>query len=87
MSEQGPLSGQVLGGKYRLGALLGQGGFGAVYQAENQILQRPQAIKVLLEERFSDARFLSAFCARRARWVRWITPILCMSMIWVRRVI
>lgn len=66
MSEQGPLSGQVLGGKYRLGALLGQGGFGAVYQAEEQVLQRPQAIKVLLEERFSDARFRERFL-REAR--------------------
>lgn len=66
MTMQGPLSGQTLGGKYLLGELLGKGGFGAVYKAENQVLGRPQAIKVLLEEHFSDAKFRERFL-REAR--------------------
>lgn len=66
MTMQGPLSGQALGGKYLLGELLGKGGFGAVYKAENQTLGRSQAIKVLLEEHFSDAKFRERFL-REAR--------------------
>lgn len=66
MTLQGPLSGQTLGGKYLLGELLGKGGFGAVYKAENQMLGRPQAIKVLLEEHFSDPKFRERFL-REAR--------------------
>jgi serine/threonine protein kinase len=66
MIKQGPLSGQVLGGKYLLGELLGKGGFGAVYKAENQMLGRPQAVKVLLEEHFSDVKFRDRFL-REAR--------------------
>jgi serine/threonine protein kinase len=66
MLKQGPLSGQTLGGKYLLGELLGQGGFGAVYRAENQMLHRQQAVKVLLEERFSEEKFRERFL-REAR--------------------
>jgi streptogramin lyase len=66
MMPHGPLSGQTLGGKYLLGELLGRGGFGAVYQAENQLLHRPQAVKVLLEEHFSDTKFRERFL-REAR--------------------
>jgi len=66
MAKQGPLSGQKLGDKYLLGDLLGKGGFGAVYQAHYLLLNRPQAIKILLEEHFSDPRFLDRFL-REAR--------------------
>jgi serine/threonine protein kinase len=66
MLKQGPLSGQTLGGKYLLGEMLGKGGFGAVYQAENQLLHRQQAVKVLLEEHFSDEKFRDRFL-REAR--------------------
>jgi hypothetical protein len=33
MAEQGPLSGQKIGEKYLLNELLGEGGFGAVYNS------------------------------------------------------
>lgn len=61
MTEQGPLSGQVLGGKYRLGERLGKGGFVEVYQAEKMLLQRQQAIKVLLEHHAGDPKFRESF--------------------------
>ncbi len=66
MMQQGPLSGQMLGGKYLLGELVGKGGFGSVYKAENQMLHRQQAIKVLLEEHFGDEKFRERFL-REAR--------------------
>ncbi len=66
MGKPGPLTGQTLGGKYLLGDLLGKGGFGAVYQAQYVLLNRPQAIKILLEEHFSDPKFRERFL-REAR--------------------
>jgi hypothetical protein len=60
-AQKGPLSGLVLGGKYELQELLGRGGVGAVYQAYNQLLKRPQAIKVLLEHYGADPKFQERF--------------------------
>jgi serine/threonine-protein kinase len=52
-----------MAGEYRLGRLLGEGGFGAVYEAEHPLLKRRAAVKVLhrVAERDSDAvqRFIS----------------------------
>ncbi len=52
MSDQRPTlrAGAVIGGKYRLDRLLGEGGMGAVYAAENLQLRAPVAIKVLHPE-------------------------------------
>jgi serine/threonine protein kinase len=61
MAEQGPLTGQRLGEKFLLGELLGQGGFGAVYKAQHLLLNRPQAIKVLLEQHFASPKFRERF--------------------------
>ncbi len=61
MEEQGPLTGQRLGDKFLLGELLGQGGFGAVYKAQHLLLNRPQAIKVLLEQHFGSPKFRERF--------------------------
>ena len=47
---EGPLSGQVLGGKYRLGGLLGKGGVGSVYDAVQLDLGWPVEVKVLHPE-------------------------------------
>lgn len=81
MAEQGPLSGQVLGGKYLLGELLGEGGFGMVYAGQHLLLDRPQAIKLLLEHYFSRPKFRERFL-REARMEQHLTiSILCISMI------
>ncbi len=50
--------GTILGGRYRLASLLGQGGMGAVYRAEDLTLEQPVAIK------FLDSRF-----AERSDWI------------------
>lgn len=46
MGKQGPLSGQQVN-KYRLGDLLGSGGMGVVYKAQDTQLNRPVAMKVM----------------------------------------
>jgi eukaryotic-like serine/threonine-protein kinase len=38
-------AGPLLGGKYRLGGLLGEGGMGAVFEARNELTQRRVALK------------------------------------------
>ena len=45
--------GQQLG-PYRLTRLLGEGGFGEVYEADHRLLQQKRAIKLLLERHFHD---------------------------------
>ena len=45
--EEAIHSGRILGGRYRLGERLGQGGWGSVYAAMQVDLGRPVAIKVL----------------------------------------
>src|ERR1700722_13945478 len=52
-AQEGPLTGRLLGGRYRVGALLGAGAMGCVYAAEHLERGRPCAVKVI---RRSSAR-------------------------------
>lgn len=61
MAAPGPLTNQKLGEKYLLGDLLGQGGFGAVYRARHLLLNRQQAVKILLEQHFTSPKFRERF--------------------------
>jgi serine/threonine protein kinase len=61
MEKRGRLTGKTLGGKYRLGELLGSGGVGAVYRGHHLLLNRPQAIKVLLEQHSHEQKFRERF--------------------------
>jgi serine/threonine-protein kinase len=48
--DEGPASGQILAGKYRLEERLGEGGMGVVFAAEHLVLQQRVAVKFLSEE-------------------------------------
>jgi len=75
------LVGQVLGGKYRIVRFLGKGGFGAVYEAKDEILGASVAVKLLTpeameqhdakEQFLGEARLLTTL--DHPNVVRWIT--------------
>ncbi|MBA3851381.1 MAG: Stk1 family PASTA domain-containing Ser/Thr kinase, partial [Chloroflexi bacterium] len=53
--------GRVLGGRYRLIELLGQGGMATIYRAQDARLGRDVAVKVLRAEYGSDEAFVARF--------------------------
>jgi len=53
--------GQVLGGRYQLEALLGQGGMSAVYRATDPNLRRTVAIKLIHSHLAADPEFVRRF--------------------------
>src|SRR5439155_6043550 len=53
--------GSVLGGRYRLVELLGQGGMATIYRARDSQLERDVAVKVLRPEYGADPDFLERF--------------------------
>jgi hypothetical protein len=57
---------RTIEGRYRLERLLGRGGMGAVYEAFDEHLRRPVAVKILLPALFGDAEALRRF-EREAR--------------------
>ena len=58
IGKPGPLTGKVLGKRYLLGDVLGEGGFGMVYAAVQQDLGRTVAVKVLHDYRGDDLHAL-----------------------------
>jgi serine/threonine-protein kinase len=70
MEGIGDLDGHVLGGRYRLGEKLGQGGMGAVYAAMQTSLGRRVAIKVLLPLLSKDASLVARFRGEAERAAR-----------------
>ncbi|MGN6332862.1 MAG: serine/threonine protein kinase [Motilibacteraceae bacterium] len=68
----GPRPGLLLGDRYRLEELLAVGGMGAVWQATDELLDRPVAVKLLRPELAADPSFLARFRAeaRHAAAVR-----------------
>jgi serine/threonine-protein kinase len=52
---------QLLGNRYRIIAKVGEGGMATVYQAEDTLLERKVAIKVLRDQYASDPSFVERF--------------------------
>src|SRR5690349_9145581 len=57
---------EVLAGRYELLDVIGRGGMGEVFRAEDRILRRVVAVKVLPAERSEDETFVARF-EREAR--------------------
>ena len=55
------LEGSLIDGRYRLGTMLGEGGMGAVYRAEQVYLHRAVAVKVLHPEFAASAEAVARF--------------------------
>jgi predicted ATPase/tRNA A-37 threonylcarbamoyl transferase component Bud32 len=59
--EADTLFGTSIDGKYRIEALLGRGGMGAVYLARQLLLDRPVAIKLIRSDQVGDGAALERF--------------------------
>lgn len=62
--------GEALGDRYRLVERIGRGGHGEVYRARDESLDRPVAVKVLSQPKYSDPRTTGEFHARFDREAR-----------------
>src|SRR3954471_24205460 len=71
---QPPLGNRRLKGRYKLGGVLGHGSLGVTYRAEDTLLQRPVAIKMLADRYADDAVFRERFMAATASAGRLIHP-------------
>jgi hypothetical protein len=69
-----PLGNKRLKGRYKLGAILGQGSLGMTYRAEDVLLQRPVAVKMLADRYVDDSAFRDRFMAATAAAGRLIHP-------------
>ena len=56
-----PAVGQLYGNRYRLQLRIAIGGMGEVWQAEDDLIRRQVAIKILKDEYLSDPNFLERF--------------------------
>jgi serine/threonine protein kinase len=70
MSRMNLSAGTALSGRYRLVERIGRGGYGEVFRARDESLDRPVAVKVLRRPEGSEARGATGFLARFDREAR-----------------
>jgi len=63
-----------LKGRYEVGVVLGHGSLGTTYRAQDRLLERPVAVKVLADRYADDAAFRERFMAATAAAGRLIHP-------------
>jgi len=73
-SGQPPLGNKRLKGRYKLGSVLGHGSLGVTYRAEDTLLQRAVAVKMLADRYADDSVFRERFMAATAAAGRLIHP-------------
>ncbi len=61
MSEQGSMTGKIFGGRYQINDRIGVGGMAEVYRAQDTVLGRSVAVKVMLPQYASDPDFTRRF--------------------------
>lgn len=61
MAAQGPMTGRVFSGRYQINDRIGIGGMAEVYRAQDNVLGRSVAVKVMLPQYASDPDFARRF--------------------------
>lgn len=61
MTGRGPMTGRVFSGRYEVGERIGIGGMAEVYSAQDSVLGRIVAIKVMLPQYAEDPDFARRF--------------------------
>ena len=59
-----PESGLIYGGRYLLSKRIAIGGMGEVWRAQDEVILRDVAIKILKQEYLSDPNFLERFAPK-----------------------
>jgi serine/threonine protein kinase len=65
---------KLLGGRYKIGAMIGTGGMADVYVADDERLSRKVAVKVLRSDLARDPSLLHAFAKRHLPQLVSTTP-------------
>ena len=66
--------GTILGGRYQIQDILGVGGMAIVYRAEDSLLRRPVAVKVMADWLRHDEAYARRFTEEAQSAARSITP-------------
>jgi serine/threonine-protein kinase len=60
-ADQDKMTGRILDGRYRIDAILGEGGMGVVYAATHTVLQKRMAIKIIRGDMARDPELVTRF--------------------------
>jgi serine/threonine-protein kinase len=78
--DEAPLSGEVIGGRWRIGPVVGTGGVGTVYRGQHTETERTVAVKVLQSQFAKQPEFRKRF-EREARAASKLSHPACVSVL------